>query len=140
MNNVQKSLVGAAVLVAGAAGGYSLASQIKSSPAPTASPTVQATATASPTPNLGAFTVSGVKATVKGDSGIIVVSGAVTSTDTKDRSVKLHATFTDKQGKAVGSATGLVDVAAGKTANFQLFTTDYVTDYKDLTVQVDEVR
>lgn len=66
------------------------------------------------------------------------VVGEVTNNDSGQHSATLKATFYDANGKILGTASGAVnDVAPGETKTFTLITSDNVTGYKDMKVQVD---
>lgn len=66
------------------------------------------------------------------------VVGEIKNNDTVQRNVSLKATFYKEDGTIVGTASGVVtDLNAGETKTFNLYTTDDVTGYKDLKVQVD---
>jgi flagellar basal body-associated protein FliL len=68
------------------------------------------------------------------------VVGEITNNDTEKRSVTLKATFYDANSKILGTATGaLNDIAPGETKTFSLMTTDEVSGYKDMKVQVDTI-
>ncbi len=71
-------------------------------------------------------------------NGLKEVIGEVTNNDGSKHSATLKATFYDANGKIMGTASGVVnDLAPGETKTFNLLTTDEVTGYKDLKVQVD---
>lgn len=71
-------------------------------------------------------------------SGFKQVVGEVTNNDTSVRSATLKATFYDASGKILGTASGAVnEVAPGETKTFTLITSDNVSGYKDMKVQVD---
>lgn len=71
-------------------------------------------------------------------NGLKQVVGEVTNNDSGQHSATLKATFYDASGKILGTASGAVnDVAPGETKTFTLITSDNVTGYKDMKVQVD---
>lgn len=71
-------------------------------------------------------------------NGLKEVVGEVTNNDSSKHSATLKATFYDASGKIMGTASGVVnDLTPGETKTFNLLTTDEVTGYKDLKVQVD---
>ena len=65
-------------------------------------------------------------------------NGEITNNDTGKHSATVKATFYATDGSIKGTASGAVnDVAPGETKTFTLLTTDDVTGYKDMKVQVD---
>jgi hypothetical protein len=70
--------------------------------------------------------------------GIHQVDGEITNNDTGKHSATLKATFYSADGKIMGTASGAVnDVAPGETKTFSLMSTDSISGYKDMKVQVD---
>lgn len=68
------------------------------------------------------------------------VVGEATNNDSTKHTMTLKATFYDASGKILGTASGaLNDLEAGQTKTFELLTTDTVTGYKDMKVQVDSL-
>lgn len=74
----------------------------------------------------------------KDENGLQEVVGEITNNDTGKHSATVKATFYATDGSIKGTASGAVnDVAPGETKTFTLLTTDDVTGYKDMKVQVD---
>lgn len=70
--------------------------------------------------------------------GIVQVDGEVKNNDSKKRTATLKATFYDKDGNIMGTAVGAVnEIAPAETKTFSLMSTDKVTGYKEMKVQVD---
>ncbi len=70
--------------------------------------------------------------------GMNQVDGEITNNDTGKHSATLKATFYAADGKIMGTATGAVnDVAPGETKTFSLMTTDSISGYANMKVQVD---
>ena len=70
--------------------------------------------------------------------GMTQVDGEITNNDTGKHSATLKATFYAADGKIMGTASGAVnDVAPGETKTFSLMSTDNISGYKDMKVQVD---
>lgn len=66
------------------------------------------------------------------------VDGEITNNDSGKHSATLKATFYATDGKIMGTATGAVnDVAPGETKTFSLMTTDSISGYATMKVQVD---
>ena len=70
--------------------------------------------------------------------GMNQVDGEITNNDSGKHSATLKATFYAADGKIMGTATGAVnDVAPGETKTFSLMTTDSISGYATMKVQVD---
>ena len=70
--------------------------------------------------------------------GMNQVDGEITNNDSGKHSATLKATFYAADGKIMGTATGAVnDVAPGETKTFSLMTTDSISGYANMKVQVD---
>ena len=70
--------------------------------------------------------------------GMNQVDGEITNNDNGKHSATLKATFYAADGKIMGTATGAVnDVAPGETKTFSLMTTDSISGYANMKVQVD---
>lgn len=70
--------------------------------------------------------------------GMSQVDGEITNNDSGKHSATLKATFYAADGKIMGTATGAVnDVAPGETKTFSLMTTDSISGYANMKVQVD---
>lgn len=70
--------------------------------------------------------------------GMNQVDGEITNNDSEKHSATLKATFYAADGKIMGTATGAVnDVAPGETKTFSLMTTDSISGYATMKVQVD---
>ncbi len=98
------------------------------------SPTSQAQ---SPTPQAEKMTItnSSVKPSQYGTTEVV---GEIKNNDTAKHSASLKATFYAKDSKIIGTASGAInDVAPGETKTFSLLTTDTVTGYDHMKVQVD---
>jgi hypothetical protein len=73
-----------------------------------------------------------------GDYGIEEVVGEITNNDSTKHMATIKATFYAADGSIKGTAGGAVnDIAPGETKTFELTTTDKVSGYKDMKVQVD---
>lgn len=73
-------------------------------------------------------------------NGFKQVVGEITNNDSTEHSAMLKATFYDANGKILGTASGAVnDLAPGDTKTFNLLTSDDVSGYKDMKVQVDSL-
>lgn len=73
-------------------------------------------------------------------NGLQQVVGEITNNDSGQHSAILKATFYDANGKILGTAVGAVnDIAPGDTKTFNLLTSDDVSGYKDMKVQVDSL-
>jgi hypothetical protein len=71
------------------------------------------------------------------DLGTHLVHGEATNIGTCEHSAVLGATFYGEDGRIIGTATGAVSqLAAGDTKTFTLTTTDDITGFADLKVQV----
>lgn len=70
--------------------------------------------------------------------GMWEVVGEVKNNDSIKHSAFLKATFYGDSGQILGTASGAVnDVTPGETKTFNLISTDSVTGYKEMKVQVD---
>lgn len=77
-------------------------------------------------------------ATAKNKSGFWQVDGEAKNNDTVKHSFTLKATFYDANGKILGTAVGAVnDLEPGDTKTYSLMSTDDVTGYKEMKVQID---
>lgn len=73
-------------------------------------------------------------------NGLQQVVGEATNNDSAEHSAMLKATFYDANDKILGTAVGAVnDIAPGDTKTFNLLTSDDVSGYKDMKVQVDSL-
>lgn len=77
-------------------------------------------------------------ATTKDKSGFVEVVGEAKNNDTVKHSFTLKATFYDASGKILGTALGAVnDLEPGDTKTYSLFSTDSISSYKEMKVQID---
>ncbi|HVQ43922.1 MAG TPA: FxLYD domain-containing protein [Candidatus Saccharimonadia bacterium] len=73
-------------------------------------------------------------------AGYLVVSGSITNNEDAARSATITATFLDKAGKALGTATGTVsDIDPAQTKPFVLTSTEKLATYYEVKVAVDKL-
>jgi hypothetical protein len=83
------------------------------------------------------ITLSNATAKDKG-FGMWEVVGEATNNDSTKHSFTLKATFYDANGKILGTAVGAMnDLEPGDTKTYSLVSTDQVTGYKEMKVQID---
>ena len=88
-------------------------------------------------PKTESITITNSSAKSKG-YGVWEVVGEAKNNDSIKHSATLKATFYSTDGSIMGTAVGAVnDIEAGGTKTFNLMTTDSVTGYKEMKVQVD---
>ena len=105
-----------------------------SSPLPSAKASPVVSVSASPTSSPINYTISPVTVVQHPSERTTEVQGTVTNNDTQVHRFTLTASFNDAAGKVVDSATGVVNVEAGATTHYALFSTDQVTTYKTVDV------